>query len=168
MGVHDPDSRLKMMPVAPVGERANLRAVHMPDSFDDASTASFTVPYQVVVAAVRGSWWEASQIYREWALAEAAWTRAGNLSTRTDIPAWLLRAPLWLRLSGNDPSSNSTFQLVDGVKEALGGDGSAVTDIGLHWYSWNQEKFDSHYPIYTPKPVRVALAGLSCARVQPR
>ena len=124
----------------------------MPDSFDDASTDSFTVPYQVVVAAVRGSWWEASQIYREWALAEAAWTRAGNLSTRTDIPAWLLRAPLWLRLSGNDPSSNSTFQLVDSVKEALGGDGSAVTDIGLHWYTWNQEKFDSHYPIYTPKP----------------
>ena len=124
----------------------------MPDSFDDASTESFTVPYQVVVAAVRGSWWDASQIYREWALAEAAWTRAGNLSTRTDIPAWLLRAPLWLRLSGNDPSSNSTFQLVDSVKEALGGDGSAITDIGLHWYSWNQEKFDSHYPIYTPKP----------------
>ena len=46
-----------------------------------------------------------------------------------------------------------TFEVVDRVRELLSGDvdGSAVTDIGVHWYSWNKEEFDSHYPIYSAK-----------------
>ena len=104
------------------------------------------------MAAVRGGWWEAAQLYREWALSSAVWTRKGNLSQRTDIPAWLLRTPLWLRLSGNDPAAATTTQLVDGVKEQLGGAGSAVEDLGVHYYSWNTEAFDSQYPIYRAKP----------------
>jgi len=121
--------------------------------------------YKVVVAAVRGGWWEASQIYREWALAEAVWTRKGNLSTRADngdMPAWLLRAPLWLKLDGNDPKSEETFAIVDGFRELLGGDGSAVTDIGLHWYHWNNEAFDTEYPVYTAR----AGFGEAVARLQ--
>jgi hypothetical protein len=157
MGVHDPQSRLKMMPVGPQrgsnGLSGNLRAVHVPDSFDDSSRASFMLPYEVVVQAFRGGWWDAAQIYRDWVLNEAAWTRRGNLSERTDVPSWLLRSPLWLRLSGNDPKAESTFAIVDGIREVLSGDDgdSAVTDIGIHWYSWNKEEFDSHYPIYSAK-----------------
>ena len=112
MGIHDPESRLKMMPVGPQrvsdGLSGNLRAVHVPESFDDSSTDSFTLPYEVVLQAFRGGWWEAAQIYREWVLNEAAWTRKGNLSERADVPAWLLRSPLWIRLSGNDPDAEST------------------------------------------------------------
>ena len=33
-----------------------------------------------------------TQIYRDWALSKARWTRRGNLSARADVPAWLLRA----------------------------------------------------------------------------
>jgi hypothetical protein len=155
LGMHDRNSRLKMLPASPrcakdVDCTAVLRAVHVPDSFDDNSTDSFTVPYQVVVAAVRG-WWDAAQIYREWAIADARWTKRGNLSARDDVPAWLLRAPLWLKLSGNYPNHSSTLELADGVKEAFGGGNSAVTDIGIHWYGWNTEAFDTHYPIYTAK-----------------
>jgi hypothetical protein len=106
----------------------------------------------VVLEAFHGGWWDAAQLYRKWALTEAAWCKKGNLSARADVPAWVLRAPHWLRLSGNDPAPNSTvFDLVDGVREVLGGPDSAVTDMGVHWYSWNVEKFDSHYPIYTAK-----------------
>jgi hypothetical protein len=107
--------------------------VHVPDTFNDASTDSFTIPYEVVLQAFHGGWWDAAQIYREWALNNATWARKGNLTTRTDVPAWLLRTPLWIRLSGNDPALNSTFELVDGIRELLGADGSNVTDIGLHW-----------------------------------
>ena len=153
--VHDPHSRLKMIPVGPLqvfnGLSGNLRAVHVPDSFDDSSTDSFSLPYEVVLQAFRGGWWEAAQIYRDWVLDEADWTRKGNLSERADVPAWLLRSPLWLKLQGNDPEAESTFAIVDGVRELLGSGDSAVTDIGLHWYSWNKEEFDSHYPVYTAK-----------------
>jgi hypothetical protein len=181
VGVHDPASRLKMMPAVAApdynkdlgsGPYAALRAVHVPDSFDDSSTANFTIPYEVVVASFRGGWWDAAQLYRNWALLNARWTRKGNLTTRTDIPSWLLRAPLWLRLSGNNPESTSTMAEINGVKESLGGD--AVTDIGVHYYSWNTEHFDSHYPIYTAKPgfreavgaMQTAHAGVT-ARVVP-
>jgi hypothetical protein len=45
LGVHDPNSRLKMLPAAPSGGgQASLRAVHVPASFSDASTDKFTVP----------------------------------------------------------------------------------------------------------------------------
>ena len=150
-----------MIPVAL--DPGNLRAIHVPDSFADASTNDFKIPYEVVLAAVRGGWWEAAQMYRDWALHSADWTQQGNLSTRTDVPSWLLRAPLWIRLSGNDPAANSTIELVNGIKEQLqpkqgsgeDGGGSAaatVTDLGVHWYSWNTEHFDSQYPIYNAKP----------------
>lgn len=161
MGVHDPHSRLKMIPVGPQTVQGslngNLRAVHVPESFADDSTDSFTIPYEVVMQAFRGGWWDAAQLYRQWALKDAVWARKGNLATRSDVPAWLLRSPIWIRLSGNDPKLNSTFELVDGIRELLGGgsdDGSEamITDIGVHWYSWNSENFDSHYPIYTARP----------------
>ena len=165
LGVHDPASRLKMLAARPFGYKASavLRAVHVPDSFGDNSTATFTIPYEVVVAAVpRGEWWEAAQMYRGWATAHAHWTRRGNLSARSDVPAWLLRAPVWVRLNSLAPSHSSTLQLVDGIREHFGGPGSEVADIGLHWYSWNTEAFDSHYPIYTAKPG----FGAAVARLQ--
>jgi hypothetical protein len=159
LGIHDPRSRLKMMPVGPIRYSpaqplsGNLRAVHVPDSFNDDSTSSFSIPYEVVLAVVHGGWWDAAQMYRKWALPNAVWTRQGNLSQRTDTPAWLLRAPVWVRLSGNDPAAASTTQLVDGIKEQLGsGGGGSVTELGVHYYSWNTEKFDTHYPIYSARP----------------
>jgi hypothetical protein len=164
VGSHDPHSRLKLMPAAvtlassEASASCCLRAVHVPDSFADASTDSYVVPYPVVVAAVRGGTWEAAQIYRQWALdprSGAPWSRRGNLSTRAQqhlAPAWLLRAPVWIRQPGLDPAPASTRELVDGIREKFGAGDSAVTDIGLHWYSWNTEKFDHGYPGYTPKP----------------
>jgi hypothetical protein len=97
--------------------------------------------------------WDAAQFYRDWALEHAHWTRKGKLSARADVPRWLLEAPVWLRLktSSHEPP-NATYALVDGVREALGGAGSAVAELGVHWYSWNLEKFDTKYPIWTAKP----------------
>lgn len=154
VGAHDPWSRLKFMPAAclPLGAtsftNAGLRAVHLPTSFNDASTAAFEIPYPVVVAAFKGGWWDAAQMYRTWALQGAHWTRKGKLSARSDIPRWLLQTPVWLRLSSVDPTANATFALVDGVRDVLGG----VQNLGLHWYSWNVEKFDSKYPVYAARP----------------
>ena len=147
IGAHDPESRLKYLPAVclPGGgansTMAGLRAVHLPDSFDDASTNDFELPYEVVVEAFSGDWWDAAQIYRSWALPNALWTRKGNLSARTDVPRWVLDAPVWLRLHSDDPS-NETVAKFEGVRDLLGSDGS-FRNMGLHWYSWNSEVFDS-------------------------
>lgn len=156
VGVHDPESRLKMMPAycttASQGRLAlaGLRAVHVPDSFADASTTDFTLPYPVIVAAFNGSWWDAAQIYRRWALQSAQWTRRGSLSTRSDVPAWVLRAPLWIKLEG---VSSVTASTVNAFQTLLGDSDveKTITDLGVHWYQWNKEAFDTHYPIYTAR-----------------
>jgi hypothetical protein len=97
----------------------------------------------VVVAAFGGGAWDAAQVYRAWALSSAVWTRKGKLGARTDVPPWMLGAPLWLRLSaGVEPTPGPTDALVETVREVLG-NGSAVTELGVHWYSWNTEHFDS-------------------------
>ena len=154
VGSHDPQGRLKMLPVQCLeGRNAGLRAIHFPQTFNDASTSSFTIPYPVVVAAFSGDHWDAAQIYRSWALEHAHWTRKGKLSARGDVPRWVLDAPVWLRLKpGKHDAPNSTYGLVDGVRQVLGGAGSAVTDLGVHYYGWNQEKFDTKYPIWTARP----------------
>jgi hypothetical protein len=92
-------------------------------------------------------------IYREWVLSNAVWTKAGNLTTRaaTDpsYPQWLLQAPLWTQI-WSGPVPGEKLWCVDPLTnirlaKALG------TPIGTHWYGWNNELFDTHYPVYTPK-----------------
>jgi hypothetical protein len=63
----------------------------------DSDVAFWCRRYPVVVAAFNGTWWDAAQIYRTWVLKEAGWTKKGSLSTRTDVPEWVIRAPLWIR-----------------------------------------------------------------------
>ena len=165
VGSHDPLSRLKMMPAQclPFGQpftHAALRAVHVPDSFNDASTRSFELPYDVVVAAISSAdSWDAAQLYASWALPNARWSRKGKLSARPDVPPWVLDAPVWMKLGrADDPESPATLAKVDGVREALGG---AASEMGVHWYGWNEEAFDSKYPVYSPRPgLRGAVAQL--------
>ncbi len=54
----------------------------------------FNLPYDCVVGPFRGDWYDACQIYREWALKQS-WCRKGPLTTRSDIPKWYKEAPLY-------------------------------------------------------------------------
>jgi hypothetical protein len=88
-----------------------------------------------------GDWWDAAQIYRPFALAQADWTRRGPLVNRSDVPAWLLNMTTWV---------NSHWQQND-VFNTTGGDPAVVlarvsaiqerfalpSELGLHWYEWD-------------------------------
>ena len=107
----------------------------MPDNMLDSSPAPYVLQYEVVLAGFEAralteletnlgdvEFWvtlgkylpagrlvDASQIYRDWVLNNAVWTRAGNLSTRArdpGYPHWLLRTPLWTQ--GDAPVNSST------------------------------------------------------------
>ena len=60
----------------------------------------------MVIETFAGDWWDASQIYRKWALAEASsWTRAGPLAARAKrgahgVAQWLIDTPLWAQGGG--------------------------------------------------------------------
>lgn len=54
------------------------------------------MPYPVVLTTFNGNWWDASQIYRKWALPNANWAQAGKLRDRPDVPNWLLDLTIWV------------------------------------------------------------------------
>ena len=55
------------------------------------------VPYQAVIRCFSGDWYDACQIYREWALKQS-WSSEGPLLTRKSIPEWFKNIDEWLSL----------------------------------------------------------------------
>lgn len=131
----------------------------------------WSMPYPVSVGVVsnidpvnsRPLWFEASMIYREWALKNAEWTKKGPLSSRPETLSNSLRNNnLWFNshwqchdifnTTGGEPSfvSSYTSTVADRIDEP---------NLALHWYEWQQGPdpnpesrylFDTHYPDYFP------------------
>lgn len=98
--------------------------------------------YPVVLAAFAGDWWQAAWRYRAWATRQK-WCAKGMKAQRADYPRRLAELDLWL-LGGGLPSTVSNTLEV--ARNALPG-----LNLGFHWYSWNVQPFDTHYPEYFPK-----------------
>ena len=79
-----------------------------------------------------GNWFDASQIYRQWALAEASWTRAGNLSARGGqegphgVAEWLIETPFWAEGAGTGAGGVASF--CTGLATSL-----RLTNMGYFW-----------------------------------
>jgi hypothetical protein len=163
---------MKLLPASAGGSSAVLRAVHAPDNFNDATAGNWTVAYGTVLSVVNttGGWFEVAQIYKRWVLQNAAWTRAGTLQTRVasgDLPQWVLDVPFWVRANmdcGQDSSSPPKHmpqcnvvnaglccaKLMITFQKLLSAGGPPVP-LGMHWYGWNAENFDTRYPVYTAR-----------------
>ena len=118
--------------MALAGEPAGVKWLHLNENLLDSAGAEYTLPYPVVLESFAGTWFDASQIYREWALAEAAWTRAGPLSARAkltganSVAQWLLDTPLWAQGGGSGPSAAGFApQLAEHLE---------LKDIGYFWW----------------------------------
>lgn len=84
---------------------------------------------------ILSSRWDAAMIYRAWALSDAVWTKAGNLTQRvatdSSYPSWLLQAPLWTQMWSNPAvPQEASAQIPENIRlaNALG------VPIGTHWY----------------------------------
>ena len=87
-------------------------------------------------------------------LKKASWTQGCSLATKAkspDYPHWLLRTPVWPTgwTSAVPPWGPTSFNVSTAIalRELLG-----VEEMGLHWYGWNKEIFDTDYPHYAPRP----------------
>ncbi|HJN16715.1 MAG TPA: DUF6259 domain-containing protein, partial [Armatimonadota bacterium] len=69
------------------------------------------------------------------------WTRKGPVSQRTDMPDSIKDLALWF-------IDNHTRDEV--VPEMLKAQDFFDLPIGVHWYSWHEVPFDTHYPDYYP------------------
>ena len=167
---HDPLSRLQLALTSGEftqpdgsGGAAALHWWHIPDDPLAALTAApWQMPYEVVLQGFESPppyaspWFDAAQIYREWATASASWTRRGDIRTRlgSHFPKYLTTAPLLIesnvgkpavgKTRGADPSD--TIANMIKIREMLG-----ATEMIVWWSSWNVECFDCKYPQFTAR-----------------
>lgn len=171
VAAHDPDASSKTLGLSVTNGNGHFTIGATPPGAGEPF-AGYETDFDIVVSAFDGGWWEASQIYRNWALREATWTKQGPMSQRPDVPEWLYDVTTWVNshwqgndifnVTGGDPVV--VQQRVTAIFERFG---LAANALALHWYEWdtlgyklgsNYSEcatevtcgFDTHYPEYFP------------------
>ena len=90
---------------------------------------------------LRGDWFDAACIYRNWVRKEALWYPKLSDDGRTDTPGWMKELSVWALMPGD---AKTVVPAVKKFQEYLG------VPVGVHWYQWHQIPFDNDYPHYFP------------------
>ncbi len=90
---------------------------------------------------LRGDWFDASVIYREWVRQQACWYPKLGPEGREDTPLWMRELSCWALASG---TSEQVVQPTMEFQQAIG------LPVGVHWYNWHVIPFDNDYPHYFP------------------
>lgn len=122
-------------------ERAVVLSFDHPAADMDRPGNDFTLSGEAVWQVLRGDWFDASMIYRDWVRKHAKWYPTLSAEGRADTPKWMRELPAWA-LSGGGPKS--CVEDVLKFREYLG------VPVGFHWYSWHKIPFDNDYPHYFP------------------
>ncbi len=100
---------------------------------------------KIVWQLLRGDWFDAAMIYRDWVRREARWfpkgTRDTGQGTRVDTPLWMRELCVWA-VGGGAPKD--CVPIVKEFAKFMG------VPVGFHWYNWHQIPFDNDYPHYFP------------------
>ena len=99
--------------------------------------ASVTVPYPVVVGVFHGDWFDASSLYRAWAI-QQPWAQGGPLVTRADVPNWYKNTGMmgWKDTFSSLGPGNSYASLAQGAaawKQQLG------SQPVMDWIAWENQ-----------------------------
>lgn len=142
LALHDPgastkDIRLQSQPALAAVE---VSFAHPPPGLDEPGR-TYVLPGEAVWQLLRGDWFDAARIYRDWVRLQANWWPKPGPDGRVDTPAWMRELPVWALSSGPPPG------VVGPVKRFAAGLG---VPVGLHWYNWHQIPFDNDYPHYFP------------------
>ena len=74
--------------------------VNIPNNMKCSPIQQWTIPYSIEIQSFNGDWYDAAQIYRNWAIKQE-WCSKGTLLQRRnqDIPEWFLDTTCWLHVS---------------------------------------------------------------------
>ena len=117
-GAHDAGSHLQLAmatgawPTSTYAGGAALHWYHIPDNPRVAlrAGAPWKMEYEVVLQGFEGDWYDGSQIYRDWALQNARWTRKGDVQERLaakQFPAYLTTTPFLVESNLGKPSGGT-------------------------------------------------------------
>ncbi len=112
-----------------------------PAPWMDRAGNHFELSGSAVWQLMRGDWYDASMIYRDWAVREAAWYPKLGAEGREDTPKWMRELPVWLLMFGKP---ETVVPAVEKFAKTMG------VPVGVHWYNWHQIPFDDDYPHYFP------------------
>lgn len=139
---HDPLGSVKDILVeSRPGERALEFVVDNPAAQMGIAGNDFALSGQAVWQLLRGDWFDAAMIYRDWARAEARWFPQLGPDGREDTPLWMRELPAWA-MGGGEPAAWA--KAVREFQQFMG------VPVGVHWYDWHQIPFDNDYPHYLP------------------
>lgn len=159
VGFHDPFGSTKYIDIksAPANRQLHLK-FEVPAPNLNSPGNSFSPDGRVVWQLLRGDWFDAATIYREWASHEAKWWPTLGPDGRSDTPMWMRQLNVWVMTGG---APNDCLPAVKTFRGLIG------VPVGFHWYNWHQIPFDNDYPHYFPtKPdFASAVAELQQAEV---
>ena len=142
LGTFDPKPHMMHFRIANSPSHLLWSAGHFPANITFADE-DYKLPYDCVVGPFQGDWYDACQIYRNWATRQT-WCRKGPLAKRDDVPTWYKQAPLVFYTQMADSAQGTHSQdknliiAADHFKEWLRWVG---VKLPIHWYAWH--RFDS-------------------------
>lgn len=95
--------------IYPKDKTINFYLKHFPEN--RKFTKSYKSPYTFKISFFKGSWYEASQIYRNWFIKQK-WCEKGPIYFRDDIPDWIKRAGLILKTHGDWKKSKEENEII--------------------------------------------------------
>ncbi|MBQ7179135.1 MAG: hypothetical protein IJS08_17095 [Victivallales bacterium] len=101
---------------------------------DSKTRKAFAVPYPSTVINYQGTWYDAAQIYRKWAIQQPAYLKRIRRNRMRDIAMWL-----WNRGAIDNV-----------VPPAIKLQKDAGVPVALDWYWWHGNPYDTDYPHYWP------------------
>lgn len=140
--VHDPWGSTKNLEVRSDPENAAvlLRFEHPAPNLGLAGNG-FQLSGEAVWQLLRGDWFDAAMIYKDWARREARWWPRGRHGRTPSTPAWFRNLNAWAQ-TGGAPA--------DCVSNVLAFQKYLELPVGFHWYNWHEIPFDNDYPHYFP------------------
>lgn len=140
--IHDPLASTKQVLVqSRAAERSVVLGYEHPVAGMGQPNNRFQLCGEAVWQLLRGDWYDASVIYRDWVRREARWYPQLARDGRADTPLWMRELSAWVQTGG------TAEQVVPMVEEFAA---KLKLPVGVHWYSWHQIPFDNDYPHYFP------------------
>lgn len=144
LATYDADSNLKGFFTRPDGLNSFAMYVeHQPPGMGVAGQ-SFETNYDAIVGSFSGDWYDACQVYRQWATKQV-WCSHGTVDVSNDIPDWFKKNVLTFRPSG--PPEVMVPKMLR-LHEFFGPDLPSFTN----WYegTWDTKHIFSHLPTLLP------------------
>ena len=91
------------------------------------------LPYAITIKPFEGDWFDAANIYRNWAVPNASWLKKGKLSERKDIPDWAFNVTTWLNPGNTDNAYRESLDGIITIAKRLNLDKNMLSVLAYEW-----------------------------------